>query len=402
MQQPFLKAVPILEMIEEKGFEAYFVGGSVRDFLLGREIADVDIATSALPGELKTIFPHTADIGIQHGTILVIFNGTPYEITTFRTESGYTDYRRPDTVEFVRSLTEDLQRRDFTMNAIAMDKAGKLKDPFHGQSAIRKKEIVTVGPPEERFGEDALRIMRAVRFVGQLGFVIEPGTLAAISKLAPLLDNIAVERKLAEFEKLISGTYRSEAFALMGETGICNWLPGMNGQESKILKLAGCRLGHLSTEEMWVLLAHVLGLDVKTAEPFLRKWKLPRKKIRVCLKVLHWLHYRLNNSWTPQMAYLSGKANMLSAEKVYITLSGNASVAIEDLEEMFEKLPIKERAELSVAGKDLIQWFGKGPGPWIKDVLNEIEEVVAAGRIANKKADIREWLVQCKMNLGKD
>jgi tRNA nucleotidyltransferase (CCA-adding enzyme) len=402
MHQHFLKAVPILELIEENGFEAYFVGGSVRDFLLGREISDVDIAVSALPEELKAIFPHTADIGIQHGTILVIFEGTPYEITTFRTESGYSDYRRPDAVEFVRSLTEDLQRRDFTMNAIAMDRTGRLIDPFQGQAAIKRKEIVTVGPPEERFGEDALRIMRAVRFVGQLGFSIENHTLSAIKKFAPLLDNIAGERKLAEFEKILASTYKAEALRLIAGMGIGHWLPGLKGQKNGLLNLAGYNLDPLSREEVWTMMVHELELSDEAGEAFLRNWKLPVKRIRECLKILRWLRYRLKNKWTPQSSYLAGKEIMLSAEKVYISLTGAQEGTLADLEKMFAQLPIKERADLSVTGKDLMSWNGKRPGPWIKDYLNGIEEAVIAGEVANTKADIREWLVECKQNLEKD
>ena len=116
VKQPFLKAVPVLEKIEAAGFEAYFVGGSVRDYILGKSIEDVDIATSARPEEIKAIFPKTVDIGIEHGTILVLYKGESYEITTFRTDGDYKDYRHPETVTFIRSLKEDLQRRDFTMN----------------------------------------------------------------------------------------------------------------------------------------------------------------------------------------------------------------------------------------------------------------------------------------------
>lgn len=141
MDRLFLKSVPILELIEEAGYEAYFVGGSVRDYILGRPINDVDIASSATPQEIKRIFPNTADIGIDHGTVLVITDTGTYEITTFRTESGYSDFRRPDAVKFVRSLTEDLQRRDFTMNAIAMDKTGKIIDPFNGKRDLAQKGL---------------------------------------------------------------------------------------------------------------------------------------------------------------------------------------------------------------------------------------------------------------------
>ncbi|MGZ4161997.1 MAG: CCA tRNA nucleotidyltransferase, partial [Neobacillus sp.] len=205
MIEPFLSALPVLTMLEEAGFEAYFVGGSVRDYLLSNPIHDVDIATSATPEEVKVIFPKTADIGIEHGTVLVRFQKESYEVTTFRTESEYQDYRRPKEVSFIRSLHEDLQRRDFTMNAIAMDRMGKLIDPFDGRRAIKEKIIQTVGHADDRFNEDALRMMRAVRFVSQLSFKIERETINALTNLVHLLEKIAIERKRAEFEKLLIG-----------------------------------------------------------------------------------------------------------------------------------------------------------------------------------------------------
>ena len=195
MTDPFQTAIPVIKKLEDAGYEAYFVGGSVRDFLLKRMINDVDIATSATPDEVKKIFPKTVDIGIEHGTVLVLVNNGAYEITTFRTESEYEDYRRPKEVTFIRNLKDDLQRRDFTMNAIAMDKNRKLIDPFNGHLAIQNKIIQTVGSPSDRFQEDALRMMRAVRFVSQLSFQIEAGTVTALASLVHLLDKIAVERK---------------------------------------------------------------------------------------------------------------------------------------------------------------------------------------------------------------
>ena len=187
MDSLFVQAVPILEKIEQAGFEAFFVGGSVRDQIIGRVINDVDIATSATPQEIKAIFPRTADVGIEHGTVLVIEKYGTYEITTFRTEGNYSDFRRPDSVQFVRSLTEDLMRRDFTMNSMAMDKNGKIIDPFNGKIAIEKKQIVTVGNPHERFHEDALRMMRAIRFVSQLGFELDNETFRSLQENGGLL-----------------------------------------------------------------------------------------------------------------------------------------------------------------------------------------------------------------------
>lgn len=138
LDSEFMKALPVIQKIQEAGYEAYFVGGSVRDRILKKPIADVDIATSAFPMEVKEIFPRTVDVGIEHGTVMVLFEGEGYEVTTFRTESTYQDYRRPDTVTFVRSLEEDLKRRDFTVNALAMNSEGELIDYFGGLKDIEK------------------------------------------------------------------------------------------------------------------------------------------------------------------------------------------------------------------------------------------------------------------------
>ena len=179
LPEEFVQAQPVLEKISEHGFEAYFVGGSVRDVLLGREIHDVDIATSAYPEEIKDIFPYTIDVGIEHGTVLVLAGKSEaehYEITTFRTESKYTDYRRPDHVDFVRDLREDLKRRDFTVNAFACDFEGQIIDLFDGLTDLKERRLTAVGSALERFNEDALRIMRAMRFASTLDFKIEEKT----------------------------------------------------------------------------------------------------------------------------------------------------------------------------------------------------------------------------------
>ncbi|MGM0899879.1 MAG: CCA tRNA nucleotidyltransferase [Bacillota bacterium] len=402
MLAPFTQATPLLEMIEAAGYEAYFVGGSVRDSLLGREISDVDIATSALPEELKAIFPHTADVGIEHGTILVIYNGVPYEITTFRTESGYSDYRRPDQVKFIRSLKEDLKRRDFTMNAIAMDRTGNLIDPFNGKHAIATKQIITVGNPEERFGEDALRMMRAVRFVSQLNFKIEEETLFALAQMPHLLGNIAVERKLTEFEKLLVGPSNNKAISILVQTGLFNYLPGLIGNAEGVNRMARCNLTSLSKLELWTLLIHQIGLNDREASEFLRQWKLPVKQIKQILKISQWLQYRLDNQWTKLAAYDAGKKTMLSAEILVQSLTGLKQSSEAELHKFYDQLPIKNRSELDLTGTNLLSWFKKKPGPWVNHYLRLIEEKVIIGEVANGQADIREWLNNCNQKLEKD
>ncbi len=193
----------ILESLQKSGYEAYVVGGCVRDALLGREPNDWDITTSALPMEVKSVFPRTIDTGLQHGTVTVLCGGTGYEVTTFRVDGVYEDGRHPKEVTFTPSLREDLKRRDFTINAMAYNNESGLVDLFGGQQDLENGIVRAVGDPVQRFTEDALRIMRAIRFSAQLGYEIEPETLRAASALAPNLRRISSERIREELEKTL-------------------------------------------------------------------------------------------------------------------------------------------------------------------------------------------------------
>ena len=193
----------ILESLQKSGYEAYVVGGCVRDALLGREPNDWDITTSALPTEVKSVFPRTIDTGLQHGTVTVLCGGTGYEVTTFRVDGVYEDGRHPKEVTFTPSLREDLKRRDFTINAMAYNNENGLVDLFGGQQDLENGIVRAVGDPVQRFTEDALRIMRAIRFSAQLGYEIEPETLRAASALAPNLRRISSERIREELEKTL-------------------------------------------------------------------------------------------------------------------------------------------------------------------------------------------------------
>lgn len=197
----------ILSALENAGFSAYIVGGCVRDMLMDIPIHDYDITTNALPDQIIEVFSSCKVIptGIKHGTVTVIHNNEAFEVTTFRIDGDYSDSRRPDSVVFTDSLTADLARRDFTMNAIAMDIKGNIFDPFNGKKDISDNIIRCVGEPSQRFTEDALRILRAVRFSAVLGFEIEKNTSAAIHNLRSRLDNISAERISAELMKLICG-----------------------------------------------------------------------------------------------------------------------------------------------------------------------------------------------------
>ena len=197
----------ILQTLNGAGFEAYLVGGCVRDLLRGVEPHDWDICTSALPEETEGCFAgqRIIETGLKHGTVTVLVKGEPYEITTYRTEGPYSDSRRPDYVRFVPELTEDLARRDFTMNSIAMDLDGNLRDPFGGADDIKAGLIRCVGKPDQRFQEDGLRVMRALRFAAVFGYEIEKCTARAVHENRAMLDRVAAERINAELRKLLVG-----------------------------------------------------------------------------------------------------------------------------------------------------------------------------------------------------
>lgn len=201
------KAKYIIKTIMDAGYEAYVVGGCVRDSILGRVPGDWDITTSAKPEEVKALFRRTIDTGIQHGTVTVMLEKEGFEVTTYRIDGKYEDSRHPKEVTFTPNLIEDLKRRDFTINAMAYNDETGLVDIFGGLADIENKTIRCVGNAKERFGEDALRIMRAIRFSAQLGYTIEEQTCAAIRELASSLQKISVERIQVELTKLITSPH---------------------------------------------------------------------------------------------------------------------------------------------------------------------------------------------------
>jgi len=211
------------EVFEKSGFSAYLVGGAVRDIFLNKEASDWDVATNATPQDVMKLFKFVIPTGIEHGTVTVHFKNEEIEVTTFRTESGYSDGRHPDTVNYAATIEEDLSRRDFTMNAIAVNlKDGSIVDPFNGQQDIHDKIIRTVGNPHERFMEDGLRPVRALRFASKLGFCIQKDTYSEIFKddIKEKILSISIERFRDEFEKILLSPLPSVGLKLLEETGL--------------------------------------------------------------------------------------------------------------------------------------------------------------------------------------
>ena len=213
----------ILNTLRAHGYEAFAVGGCVRDTMLGRTPGDWDITTSARPEQVKAVFRHTVDTGLQHGTVTVLKDHTGYEVTTYRIDGEYEDGRHPKSVEFTAELREDLRRRDFTINAMAYSHETGVVDLFGGMEDLKQGVIRCVGNPVDRFTEDALRILRAIRFSAQLGFEIEEGTRDALALIAPNLKNVSKERIMTELTKLLLSSH-PERMRLVFETGMSPYI----------------------------------------------------------------------------------------------------------------------------------------------------------------------------------
>jgi tRNA nucleotidyltransferase (CCA-adding enzyme) len=385
----------IIKKLEVNGFQAYFVGGAIRDLLIDRPIGDIDIATSALPEQVMELFPNTIPVGIQHGTVIVMIKDISYEVTTFRNDEDYADFRRPTNVIFVNSLTEDLKRRDFTINAIAMSSSGTLLDPFNGQTAITKRVIETVGHPHERFNEDALRMMRAIRFHSQLSFTIEENTKHAMKKHAPLLRHVSIERITTEIEKTLTGRSCHTAIHILVETGLYKSILNLSDYVDSLRTWPNLNYTALTNRaELWAIVCFLL--KVQHIDSFLKQWKLPTRVIKDARNIYEGLLHIQTSSWTPYFMFENGKEHTLSIERCYsILLQLPVEERVITRLNEYLRLPLSSKSPLCISGHDLLQWENKKPGPWVAEVLTAIEKAVINGILENKQESIKEWLGQC-------
>ena len=389
LPEVFTAALPVLKQINEAGYEAYFVGGSVRDLLLNRHIHDVDIATSAYPMEIKQIFKKTIDTGIKHGTVTVLYEGESYEITTFRTESGYQDFRRPDHVTFVQNLSEDLKRRDFTINALAMDVDGNVIDHFDGLGDLDKHLIRAVGKAENRFHEDALRMMRAVRFMSQLQFTLEPETEQAISDNHELLSKISVERIRDEFVKMGIAPGSQKAFQIFLDTGLSEEVPGFKGKKENLALYPQLNFSPTNEANLWALMIILLKLPNEKIPSFMRMWKNSNAMERQVADIVAFfdlISSRAPNNYDLYQAGLETIASTIDLAHILgQPINGSALV------DGYEALPIKNSNDLVIDGHFLLK-NGIPAGPRVGLLLEEIKKAVLEGVISNNEAAITEFL----------
>lgn len=409
----------ILNSLEKAGFEAYAVGGCVRDFYLGVEPNDWDITTNATPEQIKKIFKKTIDTGLQHGTVTAMLNNEGYEITTYRIDGEYEDNRRPSSVEFTTDLSKDLERRDLTFNAMVMDKDGNIKDLFGGKEDLEKKIVRAVGDPSQRFQEDALRMMRAIRFAARFGFDLEPTLYEAIKENAHLIENVSYERIESEISKILTSDH-PEKFLDLYDTGITKYIMP---EFDKMMETEQNSLWHLySVGEhtmkavcaiendrnlRWTMLLHDVGKpDVKTtdekgfdhflkhnengadiADNIMRRMKFATKDMKEILSLifLHDMHYKKIHKIRKFVADygIEFVRKMIKVQRADIAAQSDYKLdekisAVDYLEEQAEAVYNDKTAvklsDLKINGNDLINIGYKGKE--IGEELKRLHELV--------------------------
>lgn len=428
----------VLERLAQAGYEAYFVGGCVRDKLLGRPLKDIDIATSAMPDEVLGLFARTVPTGLKHGTVTVIMKEHPFEVTTFRKESAYEQFRRPKEVEFISDLNEDLQRRDFTINAMALSADGVLLDPYGGAADLAAGRVRAVGDPLERFHEDALRMLRGIRFACEYGFELEPDTWRALVTHAPLLVHVAMERVGAELDKMIEGRAPDRAVLLLARSGLSrhfkepvDWpLTGWASEPAESAVLQPPLVEVEGPELRWTAFFARLRMLPAEAKEAMRRLKFAGKKTERIVKLLQadkWMERRLNRPPGEEEARREeggagfelmalgcvafGKPvvrEWLKLARWQAEARGDAEERdsrlawIEAAERELERVPVDGVAELAVNGAELALELDKRPGPWLGELLHELLTEVALRRMPNERAALmRRATLLAKRDINK-
>ncbi len=370
----------IIARLGDNGFEAYLVGGCVRDMLMDITPHDYDITTSAPPEIIPSLFKKTVPTGIKHGTVTVINGGIAAEVTTYRADGEYSDHRRPRSVTFVKSLQEDLARRDFTVNAIAYNENEGIKDFFGGRKDIKNKILRAVGNPEKRFTEDALRILRLFRFACVLGFTPEAETLKAALNCAPLLESISAERISSELRKAVNGK-NPAALKPLTDIGGLQFIGIKNPDYSKILPLQGTGLALFG-------FLYSSADDLMSALKFLKPSNKEKKLYENILTLLS-LPFPQSKTEIKKMLF---KTDLISVEKYLYFKStyfgSNTENALSMLREILENGEPYRISDLKIGGKNLINMGISGEK--IGKTLEYLRQCVTADPALNR----REILLQ--------
>ena len=354
-------ALKLLEEITSHGFQAYIVGGFVRDYILGIDSNDIDINTNATPKEIKDIFDSCLP-NEDYGSVTVIKKGVRFEITTFRKEMNYLDNRRPSQIEYIDDLYQDLLRRDFTINTLCMNKAGEIIDFLGGRSEIDNRVVKTVGNAKTRFEEDSLRILRAVRFATLLDFELDKETKEAIIETRELLRNLSYYRKKEELDKIFGSSNADRGIQLLLDLGLNKYL------ELDNLNKVTCTSSLIG---VWSI------LNVVDKYPFNSNEKELIRNINEAF---------LLNNLDPMALYKYG----LYVNSVAGEIKG---LDIKNITESYNNLVIQSRRDLDITSNDIMKGLNKGPGSYLKDIYSSIEREVLYRRVKNEKDAIMTYIM---------
>ncbi|MEX1030606.1 MAG: CCA tRNA nucleotidyltransferase [Paenibacillaceae bacterium] len=407
------RATYIIETLNAHQYEAYWVGGFVRDRLLGRETQDIDIASSAKPEQVMSLFERCKPTGLQHGTVLVIVDGTPFEVTTFREESGYDNYRRPTEVTFIQDIQGDLSRRDFTINAMAIDRSGAIIDPYGGQDDLHHRILRCVGDAHVRFGEDALRMMRCIRFAAEYDLFIEELTWDALLKQAPLLTHIAMERIRVELERIVGGNHCGRGLHLFVDSGLFRHFKSPVDIDFELLTQIEQKeltewLSRLELNTRFALLFLVLGISSDRALTSLRALTFANQSLTAISELLSFHEWFVSEIESPSkrsdLALIIKLGTLkfgmeVSKQWLHMITEGRDWImekspytsewlqVVSFGERWLLELPVVCLQDLQISGSDVVK-VGCVPGPRIGQVLNMLLEETALGLIDNDKKQL--------------
>ena len=387
----------VIDRLASSGFPAHLVGGCVRDLCRGVPPHDYDLTTSATPAEMKNVFRdfRVIETGIAHGTLTVLSDGVPYEVTTYRVDGDYSDGRHPDAVTFTRSLEEDLARRDFTVNAMAYSPASGLVDPFGGQADLAARLLRAVGEPERRFSEDALRILRALRFSSTLGFSIEEKTAAAICRLAPTVSRVSPERIREELLKLLSGA-SSDAVLHAYRDALFAAVPVLS-PIGEIWDAAATAASSLSYDPVLALAALARPLGENGTAALFRSLKTDRKSERRASSAVAAYGAGLPQDLSSAGSFAVRYGETAARDAVALAEAFHdpaAPAAGEALNGFFSSGRPFALSDLALRGDDLTA-VGIPEGPALKETLAALLDLAARGETPNEK----EALLGCAARL---
>lgn len=367
--------IEILKRLESHGHTAVFVGGFVRDFLLGRTSSDIDIATSATPLQVKELFAKTKDTGVRYGTITVFVDEHRFEVTTFRTEGSYGDARHPDRVDYALTLEDDLVRRDFTINAIAMDASGAILDPVGGRNDLAGQTIRAIGDPAVRFEEDALRILRAFRFAAKLGFAIAEETQRAIASSRHLLKQLPSERILDEIRALLKEPHADRALHDMLSCRLDDVFEQWGEGIRVFARSQGVRPTFESFFAVSLLNRGTEGFDA---------WRFSnREKTRIG-RLVDLIQVTEADQFTPMLLYCYGLDLCLEADAANAARFKRPPQP-DPIRAIDAALPIRRPCDLAFKGDDLLRLTGVRNARLIGQVIEEMIDAVLDGSIPNQR-----------------